>query len=762
MPRLYKDTSAEAFIADDNPAIVYRKQVEEIFGLADPIIVAVTSDSPKGIFTADGLNLVSRLTRKIERLEGVDPERVTSLFTESNIVGDEIGLEVSPFYKGILETDEEADAVRASVFRFPLFLGSLVARDGSATLIVAELLDPSYGNQVFHDILDISEQLPDDSMRVYVAGEGAVAEFLGEYIDEDSRRLYPFIGLVIIAILFLAFRTVRGIFIPLFVVIGSVIIALGSMASVGIPMYIISSALPIILIAIGVADGIHIISAYYEELALRPHSEKRPPVVRAMNELWGPVLFTSLTDAAGFSALAIVSFMPPMRAFGMFAAVGAAAAGAFSLFTLPAILVLLPTKPSGAFKAHSRKRGEEHFDRIGVIMGALGRFVVRQPRTVLAVSLLLAVGGVFGALQLEINYARIKYFHEDEPIFQSDQVINARFDGSNFIDVVIDAQEPDGLLNAERMAKIEALQVFAEGLPHVGGTSSIVDYVKQMNRALWEDDEAMYKLPDEGDLIAQYFLLFSATGDPDQLAKVVDYDYRLANVRIALRSGEYQDIKEVIVPLEAYLAKEFDDPSLTASIAGRANVTYRWIDALSTSHFTGVFFSLLAVWICLAVSFRSLYAASLGVIPVMLAILCIYAVMGSMNIWLGVGTSMFASIGIGISVDFAIHTLHRTIELTRDYEEELPEALTKLFPSTGRALFFNFSAVCFGFGVLMTSQIDALKDFGFLVGVATFISFVASITTLPALLLVLRPKFLEPRKKETKDAGELEISTEEW
>ncbi|MCH8244154.1 MAG: MMPL family transporter, partial [Planctomycetes bacterium] len=172
----------------------------------------------------------------------------------------------------------------------------------------------------------------------------------------DSLRLYPFIGLVIIGILFLAFRTTRGIFIPLFVVIGSVIIALGSMASFGIPMYIISSALPIILIAIGVADGIHIISAYYEELALRPHSKKRPPVVRAMNELWGPILFTSLTDAAGFSALAAVSFMPPMRAFGTFAAIGAVAAGAFSLFTLPAILVLLPVKPSPAFKAHSRER----------------------------------------------------------------------------------------------------------------------------------------------------------------------------------------------------------------------------------------------------------------------------------------------------------------------------------------------------------------------------------------------------------------------
>ncbi len=762
LPRLYKDTSAESFIAEDNPAVVYRKQVEAVFGLSDPVIVAVTRSGPKGIFTPEGLNFVSNLTQSIRRLEGVDPERVTSLATENNIVGDEIGLEVTPFYKAPVTSQEEAERVKAGVFRFPLFMGSLVAQDGSATLIIAELLDPSRGNEVFHQILDMTRNTPDEAIEVYVAGEGAVAEYLGEYVDEDARRLYPFAALTIMFVLFIAYRTPRGIFVPMGIVFGACVIALGTMAGRGVPMYLISQALPVILIAIGVADGIHIIGAYYEELTLRPHSQRRQPVVRAMTELWGAVFFTSITDVAGFLGLALISDMPPMRSFGIYAALGVMAALIFSLVLIPAILVVLPLKPSPAFRGRLISGEAESLDRFGALMNGIGSYVLSHPRLIVGISAAAAVAGIVGALQLEVNYSRINYFHEDEPIYQADQLINERFDGSNFIDVVIDAQEADGLLSATNMKKIEDIQAYVATLPHVGGSTSVVDYVKQMNRALMEDEESEYVLPDDDNLIAQYFLLFSATGDPDDLTKVVDYDYRLANIRIGLKSGEYKDIKEVILPLNAYLESEFKGTELTASVAGRANVTYHWIDTLAISHFEGMIASMFAVWLCAAISFRSFSAACFAIAPVGLAILSIYAVMGAFSIPLGVGTSMFAAIGIGLSVDFAIHTLHRAKELVPYYESNIEEALAELFPTTGRALLFNFSCVCLGFSVMITSHIRALSDFGLLVAIATVISFIASITTLPALLVLFKPKFFGKKEETTVPSSDYKITTGDW
>jgi predicted RND superfamily exporter protein len=115
---------------------------------------------------------------------------------------------------------------------------------------------------------------------------------------------------------------------------------------------------------------------------------------------------------------------------------------------------------------------------------------------------------------------------------------------------------------------------------------------------------------------------------------------------------------------------------------------------------------------------------------------------------------MFAAIGIGISVNFAIHALHRTIELVHDYGEDLGAGLAKLFPVTGRALLFNFAAVFFGFAVLGSSQITALREFGLLVATVTLTSFIASVTLLPAMLLVFRPRFLQrPPARKTANGS---------
>ncbi len=153
--------------------------------------------------------------------------------------------------------------------------------------------------------------------------------------------------------------------------------------------------------------------------------------------------------------------------------------------------------------------------------------------------------------------------------------------------------------------------------------------------------------------------------------------------------------------------------------------------------------ALVAVWLMASYSFRSLQAGLFAIAPVCLSVLSIYAMMGVLGIWLEVGTSMFAAIGIGISVNFAIHTLERMLERVKLRGNSLEDALRGLYPTTGRALLFNFSCVFLGFGILATSQVPPLNEFGVLVAVALVMSFLTSITVLPALLLVVRPRFAQ-------------------
>ncbi len=742
LPSLTKDSSIDAFIPADHPSLIYRDQVKEIFGLADPMVVAVVNDGPAGIFNPASLQLVQRLSDDMARVPGIDPDRITSLATESDIIGTEDSLLVDPFWETPPRSQAEADAVRAALADFELYQGNLVARDGSATLIVAELLTGADGEAVYDELATLAMDATTEADQVHVAGEGAVSGVLGYYIASDAVRLNPLVGLLMTLVLIAAYRTIRGVVLPNILVLGAVVICLGSMAGAGVPFYVITSALPVILIAIAVADAVHILGQYYEEHARRPDACQQELVVRSMVEMWRPVVITSLTDAAGFLALAATVTMPPMRAFGIFAALGSLGALLLAVFAIPAALMLVKPRGSPAYRRVTASADGPETDIFGRTMMRLGELVARHPRRLIAGAAVVVVAGLAGALQLRVNDRRIENFAHDTSIWQADEAINARLNGTNHLDIVIETPEVEGLFDPDRLRRIEALQTYMESLPHVSDSVSIVDYLKQMNRALNEDRPEAYVLPDDANVVAEHFLLYSASGEPTDFEEQVDYDYRMANVRVILDTGLHSDEKFVVETAERYISDTFNAPGITASLAGQVNVHYHWIKDIGRSHFIGVAWALLAVGAMAALLFRSAVAGLLAVIPVTLAVLVIYAVMGAMNIYLSVGTSMFAAIAIGTGVDFAVHTLDRLIVVLRDEGHSMSDFHRHLFPSTGRALFFNFTTVLLGFGVLTTSSVPPLVWFGILTGVAICVSFLGGILLVPALILVFKPRFL--------------------
>lgn len=747
IPTLVKDTRSDAFMPADHPALVYRDKVKDIFGLQDPMVIAVVNEGPNGVFNPQTLALVDWLTQRVEDIDNIDPERITSLATENDIIGTDDGMLVEEFFESPPKTQAQSDKVRAAVMDFPLYLGSLVSREATATLIVAELIDQSQAQQVYAQLLALADEAPTvEGERIYIAGEGAVSGYMGAYIDADAKRLNPIAALIITLILFVAFRTVRGMLLPNFIVLATVGIALGSMAALGINFFVITNALPVVLIGIAVADSIHVLSQYYEEISHNPQRTSRDIVIRTMVKMWRPITLTTVTTMAGFIGLSIASVMPPMTFFGLFATIGVAMAWLYSITVLPAGLSLLKIKPSRAFVADNVQRNGCP-DIYGRALTSLGRWVNNHHILVLAIGAVVIVGGITGALKLQLNEDRITIFQKDEPIVLADQVINQQFDGIHYLDIVIETPDAEGLFNPENLKRIENLQSYVETLPHVKGSTSIADYLKQMNRSLNEDRKEHYQLPDDVNLVAQYFLLYSASGDPSDFEEQVDYDYRLANVRVRMDTGLYTARKAVIEATQKYIDTHFNVPGISANLSGRVNVDYHWIKRLGESHFGSVGVALFLVWLMASLSLRSAVAGVITVTPVAISVLLIYAVMGVSGIWLAVGTSMFAAISIGLGVDFAIHTVERLQVLLRDQRLSFDEAVEALYPTTGRALFFNFAALVLGFGVLATSEVVPLIRFGSLVAVGVSVSFLASMTVLPAIVKTFKPEFLFPKEK---------------
>lgn len=207
------------------------------------------------------------------------------------------------------------------------------------------------------------------------------------------------------------------------------------MAAAGVPIYVITTSMPILLVGVAVADSIHVLSQHYEELANNPKHCQRDLVIRTMVLMWRPVLITTLTSMVGFLGVAVSSFMPPMQAYGLFSLIGLGVAGLFSLTFVPAALVLLKPIQSSAFKSSGQRLQKDYFSKI---MNRFGGWVLDNTGTVLGLAILVVIFGVMGAFKLEVNESWVENFRTTEPIFLADTAINETLDGSNTLDIVIE------------------------------------------------------------------------------------------------------------------------------------------------------------------------------------------------------------------------------------------------------------------------------------------------------------------------------------
>ncbi|HFD14566.1 MAG TPA: hypothetical protein ENJ34_04595 [Epsilonproteobacteria bacterium] len=726
---IVKDTTADAFIPTGHPALVNKDKLVELFGLTDPVVVVVENE--KGVFNKETLGLVYTLSEQIQEIAEVKNDGITSLSTQKNIYGVSDGMEVEYFIPESKVTKSQAKSIASAIDNFPLMQGTLVAKDKKATLIIADLKNTLDAEILYQKLITLTKTIDIEGITLHVAGEGAVSGYMGVYIDADASRLNPIAAIIIMIVLFIAFRRMGAVLLPNIIIVGAVGLALGSMGHSGVAFFVITNAMPVVLISISVADSIHILSTYYERRRDHSSETSQEAVVETMLEMWKPIGLTTLTTMAGFLGLALSSSMPPMMYFGIFAMVGVAGAWFYTITILPALIAKLKLKQSPLFerKRTSQNKLAEH----SAIL------VSSHPKKILFISLIVAIIAMFGAKQLIINEDRITTFHADEAIVKADKSINEHFNGSHYLDILIDTGKEEGLFDTKVMKKVEALETYAQTLPHVKGVVAYTDYLKQMNKALNEGKMQAYNLPASAEASAQYFLLYSARASSDDFENILDYNYQKANVRIYMDSGEYVHETVVIKNIENYLKEHFKSTNIQAEVSGRVNVDYHWILSIENSHFKSIGISLLLVFLMAFISFRKFSMALLVTTPVMLAILMIYGVMGYTGIWLGVGTSMFASIAIGLGVDFAVHTAERMESLENKFETA-KEKIYALYSSTGRALFFNALALTLGFGVLTTSKVVPLVKFGSLVAVAISSSFIFSLLLIPAVMIVINKK----------------------
>ena len=720
---LVKDPSTDSLIPPGHSSVVTRDYAEEVFGLRDPVVAAISTQQPDGIFTQSALTALHNLHTAISALDNVRADRTISLVSEARIFGDADSLKVEPYLDEPPQHAEDIEALRAALLDADLVEGVLISEDRSTALIVAELFDQSLAEETYQQALGLADRLQREDIEIHIAGQGAVSGFLSGSIDRDSRKLPPICVAIIFVLIWLAFRSAKALLAPLLIIAATVVGAIGTMAWMGVSYFVITTSLPVILITIAVADTIHVLSGYYRRLAENPEGDRREIVIDVMADLWRPLTLTTFTTMAGFIGIGLASSMPPISYFGWFAALGVVLAWIFTLLVLPGVLAYLKPGPSAIVRP----------DGSGALSGGLtriARFCASAPRRTLALIGAMACLALIMATQVQVERSQIENFPDGQPIRLADELINTRLAGTSYLDVVVETDRVEGLLDSARIQKVADLQAYAETLPYVQKSHSVADILAELHSAL--EPSSSSRLPGSDDAIGQYLLFYEAAGNPEDIEDEIDLDYQRALIRLYMNSRYTGDEAEAVEALARYLDSTFNEPGMTGRLSGRVNVDYHWMKQLQDGHVRSILISSFLVFLVAAILFRSVLFGALAIAPVAAAILGVYSVMGASGIFIEPATSMFAAISIGLGVDFAIHFTDRLQKGLRGGSSVL-KVIQSEFPTSTRACLINAAALGIGFSVLMTSELPPIFKFGLLITIAAAASFIVGLIVISAV-----------------------------
>lgn len=732
VPRIGFEGDYSQMLPEDDAVVTLYERTLDTFGAQSVIMFAMAAPPEGSVFSLSSLRKLYAITDELQPL--VDRgwlEEVVSAATVEFVRGTETAIIVDTLLPGPPESEEDVAVFRETVLKERQLRDALVMADGSAAVLILRVAPEMEDRE---DVLsEILAQLGGIADRYggpeefYISGDAPLLVHVTQSMRRDLALLFPVVVAVVAGTLFVSFRLWRGVLLPLAGVLAAVVWTLGFMSVTGYRLNMLSTFLPVLLVSVGSAYGIHVLNAFLQKA--REGAPRERAVRETVEQMCAPVLAAALTTAAGFLTL-LSSFLIPSRQFGAFAAVGVLVSFAVTIVGIPALLAVLPMPKA------RRVRRTPWFDLSSV---RAARGLSRHPRWTLVVALVVLGLFLAGVPLLEIESDFSKYFREGSPIIQGQQFVERSFGGSQELRVVFSSGRRDAMKAPANLAVLEGVQGYLAGRPEVGHTTSLADLVKELHQTLRGDEPDYYILPDTSRAVAQLLILFEMGGG-EVLRRHATRDFSQAVVTARVKSVGMTGFRDLIGGLEAYL-----DASLPAGldyyVTGTPSIYIRISERLIQSQIISLGTSLGAVGLIVAVLLGSLMAGLMALIPLIVAISGNFGVMGYAGAYLDVATVMIASLSVGIGVDYAVHFLAR-YRRERAAGAAHGEALATTYRTSGRAIVFNAVTLMLGFLVMLLSSFGALVTFGWLITLTMVTTALGALFVLPAVLGMVEPSFL--------------------
>ena len=716
-PSLKVDSAIENLLPVHDPEKLYYDAAKKTFGDEAITVIGVFGED---VFSPATLAKIDRLSAAVAEIDGV--REVVSLTTVRGVEMGPFGLSTGRLMRELPRTAEEAAAFRARVLRNPLYLKNLVSADGRAagvSVFFEPMTDEDFITRRIEPRIREAAKAVESPETVAVTGIPTLKVYSAMLMEDDILKFLPFGVLIAVAVLAWAFRTPRGVLLPLITVLAGVVWTMGLMVLAHTPINMGTLVLPPLLIAVGIAYAIYVMTRYYQEL--RPERPATEVVTATMEHVLLPLGICALTTLIGFATF-ILTPIRAIREFGIYSVFGIAVVFALTVTILPAALMLLP-----ASKRTSRLDAEDGW--LTRLLRGLGENAVQHSRALLLGGLALCAIGALGILRLRVETDFLAFFHPDSAIRIENAVVAERLAGTQPIYVVVDGAGPESVTRLEALRGMQDLQAFIDAQPGVDKTMSLNDYLAVVRGVLEPGAEP---LPQSQPEVDQLLVLI----DPADIRALVSRDLARANIVVRTSLSGSREVGAFVDRVEAYAAAHMP-PGLTVRPTGTVVLLNRSADALVWAQVGSLWQVLAALWVVMSVLFLSVRVGLLSLLPNVFPIILLFGLMGWTGISLNISTSLIAALAIGIAMDDTIHYLSEfNDELRRTGTQA--DAVRGAARGVGKAMIVTAVALSSGFLVVCLSSFAPVRHFGYLASATMALALLGDLFITPSLGVATR------------------------
>lgn len=619
---------------------------------------------------------------------------------------------------------------RAELLDHELATGTLISADGRSVNVLVHLAPAAEGESrsvqdrwqdLVNGLREVQQNWADKlPEKLKLAGTPVVYSYIMERVAHDIR-VFGLAAAVLFSVgLFVIYRRVSFVFLPLLTSVLPVIYVLGGMAVMGLKFTVITSNLPLLLFVITLPFTVYLMERYLEEQAREPAAGQATTLAPAAQVLWKPCVYSALTTMAGFGAFAESGILP-VRYFGVLMAAGTGLA-------LLSTFLFFPCAMRCGKALDKRPRSEKPRWNLAQLFA---RLTLARPRAVATGSAILLIAAIFGALRITAENKFTSYFWPSSEVYQGLEFIDRHLGGTSTLEIYLRAQEPDTFVTERGLEALSSLESHVRAIPEVGSVRSLPALLKELRKTFRQED-----FPQLND---STLLTMARALAPQLFRDILDEDGRRASLQVRLQeTAPTLSRQRILDDLQAHL-ESLRGATLRGMEVETTGIFVLYANMLGTliaSQRDTLGVVVLAIFVMLLLLFRSFQLALVVLLPQALPAVTMLGVMGWCGIPLDLVTVMIAAVALGVGVDSAIqYTMRFREELA--VVQDIPTAVERTHQTVGRAIWIATSIIVAGFAVLVLSDFFPSVWFGLFTGLAMLMSQFSALLTLPALFLWL-------------------------